>query len=230
MVILMGFGGSILAGCSINVNQETGTIAQQNIPAKDIEQLSIVTETTDVTIQPIDGDEIKVELTGNLSDEKIKLQETTTGNLLNIKVEEGSNVGIHLNMAAHLKVNLPKKMYDALKVDTDTGNIHLEHINSTFDIKSVTGEVKITHLHEFQHHNQVKTDTGNVQVEMSQAPPSLKVDLSTNTGEVRSDFKSPSTESNMTSQYIKGLIGTSMEKSPSLTVHSVTGDISFVKK
>ncbi|TCS93088.1 DUF4097 family beta strand repeat-containing protein [Hazenella coriacea] len=123
---------------------------------------------------------------------------------------------------------------DELICTSNLGDMKLKKINASFDIKTETGSVDMNSVSSLKNNNKIKTQLGNVNVELSGEPKSLGLDLSTELGEIETDFmvhtKTSGKNASPIGGSLQGLVGEKVENAPTLTVSTELGDISIEKK
>ncbi|WP_044640977.1 DUF4097 family beta strand repeat-containing protein [Risungbinella massiliensis] len=141
---------------------------------------------------------------------------------LNLKTEKGN-------------VSLNGYQGDQLSAITQFGNMKLREIDSTFELETEFGNIDVLPSAELKNKNLVKSQFGDIQIQVMKEPVVLNVDFFAELGDIQSDF--PVTHTTSTTDMdddpitdvLKGAIGNAKTDSPSLTVRTEKGDISFKK-
>lgn len=110
---------------------------------------------------------------------------------------------------------------DSLDIQTDTGDMRLSGIRSTVQIQTTTGEINSLLLPELVHDVSIKSETGDIRIKVDKEPAAASIDLSTETGSIKTSWKSPSYEKKSENKVI-GSIGSG---GPTVNVRTTTGDI-----
>ncbi|MGG1664176.1 DUF4097 family beta strand repeat-containing protein [Brevibacillus sp. NRS-1366] len=110
---------------------------------------------------------------------------------------------------------------EKLDIRTDTGDMKLAGVRSALEINSSTGEIDSLVLPELAHDVSIRTDTGDVRVKAEKQPTAAKLELSTDTGSIKTSW-SPLSYEEKEEHQVKASVGTG---GPTLTVESSTGDI-----
>ena len=143
--------------------------------------ITVKTQTADLCFVPWEEEYCKVVC---YEEEKVKHTVTVQKNTLVIDVTDTREWYDHIGMSfedAELTVYLPKKQYDALEIEGDTGDVELPE-GFTFEkgkVKTDTGDVIGTLLSGKQF--QTDTDTGKVTVPATNGYPCVII---TDTGDI----------------------------------------------
>lgn len=179
--LAIGIIGSVLAFKETDLSEGVKAIdLEQKVSATSIDTLTIYDEITGVTFIPGDTDEIKVHLTGTVSENRAKdctIEAVTEGSAWNVNVCEQKSkfhIGVDINeikalIANHenrlkTEVTLPSKMFKEISVSSSTG---------TLDLKNVKAE-KLT----------ASTNTGRIVINSFTG---TQLDIDANTGSITVD-------------------------------------------
>lgn len=133
--------------------------------------------------------------------------------------------------SSHGDIDLNGYQGNILTANTNSGDIHLQNIDSTFTARTENGDINIQSIQNFYAQNQITTNNGDIKVSVGHDPKSLNVDF--NGSDIKSDYpiQTAGTTSTSTKEYdnrqLKGFIGTNAANSPSLTMQTHHGDVSF---
>ncbi|EMT52820.1 DUF4097 family beta strand repeat protein [Brevibacillus borstelensis] len=110
---------------------------------------------------------------------------------------------------------------ETLTLRTDTGDMDISSVSAKVDAFSSTGDIDSLQLKDMKHDVNVRTDTGDITVSLLKLPEAVKMELATDTGDIKADWPEMS-YSEKGEQRVAGSVGT---EGPALTVSSSTGDI-----
>ena len=110
---------------------------------------------------------------------------------------------------------------DSLDIQTDTGDMKLSGIRSTVQIQTTTGEINSLLLPELVHDVSIGSETGDIRIKVDKEPAAASLDLSTETGSIKTSWKSLSYEQKSKNK-VTGSIGSG---GPAVNVRTTTGDI-----
>ena len=110
---------------------------------------------------------------------------------------------------------------DSLDIHTDTGDMKLSGIRSTVQIQTTTGEINSLLLPELVHDVSIESETGDIRIKVDKEPVAASLDLSTETGSIKTSWKSLSYEQKSENK-VTGSIGSG---GPTVNVRTTTGDI-----
>ncbi|WP_312116165.1 DUF4097 family beta strand repeat-containing protein [Brevibacillus reuszeri] len=110
---------------------------------------------------------------------------------------------------------------ESLDIQTDTGDMKLSGIRSAVQIQTTTGEIDSLLLPELVHNVSIESETGDIRIKVDQEPAAANLDLSTETGSIKTSWKSLSYELK-SEKKVTGSIGTG---GPTVNVRTTTGDI-----
>ncbi|GIO04897.1 hypothetical protein J31TS6_09250 [Brevibacillus reuszeri] len=110
---------------------------------------------------------------------------------------------------------------DSLDIQTDTGDMKLSGIRSTVQIQTTTGEIDSLLLPELVHDVSIESETGDIRIKVDKEPAAASLDLSTETGSIKTSWKSLSFEQK-SEHKVTGSIGSG---GPAVNVRTTTGDI-----
>ncbi|WP_019638824.1 DUF4097 family beta strand repeat-containing protein [Paenibacillus fonticola] len=106
------------------------------------------------------------------------------------------------------------------------GDLELKDITGDFQVGNDTGSVKISHSGALMQQSRITTGTGNIELKFVDAPGSLKLDASTESGKIDSSLTGASDVSEKgAGQQLTAQIGSAGGDSPSLTIKSSSGSI-----
>ncbi|GED71051.1 hypothetical protein BRE01_47530 [Brevibacillus reuszeri] len=110
---------------------------------------------------------------------------------------------------------------ESLDIQTDTGDMKLSGIRSAVQIQTTTGEIDSLLLPELVHNVSIESETGDIRIKVDQEPAAANLDLSTETGSIKTSWKTLSYELK-SEKKVTGSIGTG---GPTVNVRTTTGDI-----
>ncbi|WP_289135230.1 DUF4097 family beta strand repeat-containing protein [uncultured Brevibacillus sp.] len=110
---------------------------------------------------------------------------------------------------------------DLLDIHTDTGDMKLSGIRSTVQIQTTTGEIDSLLLPELVHDVSIESETGDIRIKVDKEPAAASLDLSTETGSIKTSWKSLSYEQKSENKVV-GSIGSG---GPTVNVRTTTGEI-----
>lgn len=110
---------------------------------------------------------------------------------------------------------------EKMDIRTDTGDMKLAGIRSALEIYSATGEIDSLVLPQLAQDVSIRTETGDIRVKVEEQPTAAKLELSTDTGSIKTTWSSLSYEEKEEHQ-VKASVGVG---GPLLTVDTSTGDI-----
>jgi DUF4097 and DUF4098 domain-containing protein YvlB len=175
----------------------TNVDLEKKISSSDIQNLTIESDIAGIVFLPSENDEIRVHLTGYVSEQRKK--ETTIDaamsgkNTWKVQVQTQNNFHIGINIAdiknflfmdkeqqLRVEISLPQKAYDEIHVKTNTGGIELADIESDkLVVQADTGSIS---LGKFNGNNiDLQTDTGTITVDKFQGN---HMNLQTDTGRI----------------------------------------------
>ncbi|MCQ6562467.1 DUF4097 family beta strand repeat-containing protein [Paenibacillus mendelii] len=138
---------------------------QQAVDAAGVERIRIENDSADITIVPSASDQIKAELSGNVSQkfiDDVKLSLKKEGDQVTIRTEShtGFTIGINI-LNLKLKVELPEREYRELVLDSSSGEIQVQDmLAQTFEIEAESGDISLEELTGDQ--MSVKTSSGDI--------------------------------------------------------------------
>ncbi|WP_264738908.1 DUF4097 family beta strand repeat-containing protein [Cytobacillus firmus] len=116
---------------------------------------------------------------------------------------------------------------------TALGDIEIKDLNAAFDFQTDKGDVNLQSVLAFNNENKIKSALGDVEVGVSEDPEGLALDLSTELGDIESDFSITAVIKGSSgvpiSQKLKGQYGKNLRNGPSLTIEAEMGDITLKK-
>jgi DUF4097 and DUF4098 domain-containing protein YvlB len=136
-----------IVGCS---NQPPEKAESKAFLADEIQQINIQSNVANISVQPTQEEEIKVELWKKEGDDSIHLKANQQDKSLEIKAIGSVKSGIQLDLDLTLpdvKVYLPHKLYEQVTMKTEAGNIYSRSIQAG-DVKfaTKTGSVKFNEV------------------------------------------------------------------------------------
>lgn len=153
---------------------------EKSADARSLENLSVSTDTADITLTPGDTNEVKVVLSGTIpesrkTDVSVNMERSGANELkVTVRTQKKFQVGLDLNDIYHwfqygfdagvkVEVSLPDKIYKSLKLTTDTGRAVLPSIQSdSLAIETDTGNISIG---GFKGNKlQASSDTGKIKI------------------------------------------------------------------
>ncbi|MEI3611420.1 DUF4097 family beta strand repeat-containing protein [Pseudogracilibacillus sp. SO30301A] len=117
---------------------------------------------------------------------------------------------------------------ELIKGTINFGNITLQQLDASVNLKSDEGNVNISPTAELKGQNQINAKFGDVKIKLPREPEGLSLDLKTNFGEIHSDFSVVKSE-NGDENVLKGTIGKPKANSPTLSIITDSGDVSLVQ-
>ncbi|MFS0554382.1 DUF4097 family beta strand repeat-containing protein [Brevibacillus sp. 179-C9.3 HS] len=108
-----------------------------------------------------------------------------------------------------------------LDVRTDTGDINLTDIRSAVLIDSSTGAIDKLTMPELTDHVSIRTDTGDIRVDIGKQPTAATLEVQTDTGGIETTWQNLSYE-RKEDTLVNASIGTG---GPTMSVRSSTGDV-----
>ncbi|WP_028552423.1 DUF4097 family beta strand repeat-containing protein [Paenibacillus sp. UNC451MF] len=138
---------------------------EKSIKAADIHNLIVDTGSTDVIVKRGNSDDIEVQLSGSAKREtadQVQLNVEPQSDTLKLKVEnpDGFHLGINFS-ELKLTVELPKNLWETVKVHTSSGNVDLEELRgNVIDISASSGDVTVNEIESKQITLQAKS--GNI--------------------------------------------------------------------
>lgn len=176
-----------------------------------------VQEKLRVSLFYIGNDDLKLEVTlPEKQYESIRLK-TDTGN-----ITSGALTARKADIASHTgDLELNGFAGERLDIQTDTGDMQLAGIRAAVTIDTATGDIDKLILPELTQNMTIRTDTGDVRMEVEKQPEKAQLELSTDTGTIEAGWQGMSYEEK-DRYYMKGTLGTA---GPKVYVKTSTGDI-----
>ncbi len=176
-----------------------------------------VQEKLRVSLFYIGNDDLKLEVTlPEKQYESIRLK-TDTGN-----ITSGALTARKADIASHTgDLELNGFAGERLDIQTDTGDMQLAGIRAAVTIDTATGDIDKLILPELTQNTTIRTDTGDVRMEVEKQPEKAQLELSTDTGTIEAGWQGMSYEEK-DRYYMKGTLGTA---GPKVYVKTSTGDI-----
>jgi lia operon protein LiaG len=121
------------------------------IRGKDITELNLNTLSTDLEVLPHNQEYIVVELTGEVSEKMKDAYELTVeedNGVLNIVLEYKPSFSVFaINKGTKLTVLVPEKKYDEIMIESKSGDVKVEDINSDIMVfKATSGDIVLEDL------------------------------------------------------------------------------------
>lgn len=219
------------------------TIGSKTFSIDEFEEIKIETNTAAVSITETTGSELKAEFeVDEAIEHEFTFEGEVKGGVLQIKAKENGKIGLSFNKGTgqrKLTIELPQKTLkrfhlenelgditaqgvhaDQLRVSTQLGNIQLEQSSGDLDLSTQAGDIELT-LSELKDNMNLNTELGNVSVELSEKPASLKLNLKTELGKVSESLS----DVDYSKKNRAEVIGTIGDGSPKLDAASQMGDI-----
>jgi lia operon protein LiaG len=157
VIFLVGIGGiavQLVTDSNFTLENfagETVTIDEQElIDAERIERIIVKTGSTNVRVTPIEGKQIKVLFQGKASKkiaDNTDLTVTQDENNLNLQVERSASLGFYQFIKADLEIKLPKKLFDKIEVNTSSGDIDVNGIETGMtQLIASSGDITVENL------------------------------------------------------------------------------------
>lgn len=108
------------------------------------------------------------------------------------------------------------------------GNLTLQQLDASVDLQTDEGDANIFLSHSLKGQNQFKTQFGDVKITFPKVPESLRLNLNTELGKIKSNFFNVQLQNSDQHQIFKGMIGKPTNNSPTLSITSESGDISLI--
>jgi len=174
---------------------------QVTIPEKMYEQIKISSSTGDLEVERVLADKLALS--------------TNTGDIL-LKSFEGKQLQVDTQTGdSHLHDVIAK-----MSIKSSTGDIEVKNSRGTIDARSSTGDIEIW-MKEITEDMEIYTSTGDVQINVEQAPTAISLDFSASTGRTTANLHNILYESKE-KKNLRGRVG---EGGPTVYVRSSTGDI-----
>jgi hypothetical protein len=210
LILLAGFICLIVGAVGVamilkTTNMETGLATvdlEKKVSSAQIKNLSVDTDIAGVVFIPSQNDEIRVHLTGFVSEDRVKnttIDASLSGKetwKVQVRTKQGPNFGFHIadiksffliekEKRLHVEVELPQKAYNEINVTTNTGTIELGDIQAErITAHADTGAISIG---RFQGKNiNLETDTGRITMGEGEGNVRLKSD----TGRIEAALRS----------------------------------------
>lgn len=117
--------------------------------------------------------------------------------------------------------------------NTALGDIKIKGLHAAFDLNTDEGDVNLQPVLALKNENKIRSALGDVKVDVSEDPEGLALDLSTELGDIESDFSittvMKASSSDAVSQKLKGQYGKNIKTGSSLTIETDMGDITLTK-
>lgn len=186
ILIAAGIAGIFLAMNHSNIsfgNLITFSSSDVNIvktvDASDIHDIEIIAGSSDISVVRGSSDQIEARLTGTVSSNRvkdIKLDVDTKGDSLKLEADLGSGISIGVMYSdVNLTVELPEKVWDSIAVETGSGNINAEQIDSgTIKLSAGSGNVELVRYSA----DKLTFDVGSGNVDLIDGQSALKGETS----------------------------------------------------
>ncbi|MGF7048120.1 DUF4097 and DUF4098 domain-containing protein YvlB [Paenibacillus sp. DS2015] len=221
LIIIIVAGGILLYvkdGTSFS-NTEPVSV-KKTVAAEGVRNIQVKSDTEDVEFVTYSGQDIQVELMGTATESWLnnyELQVDHNNGELNIFLKKISNqiFSLSFNSFNSLKliIQVPNTVLDQVDIETDTGNtivnqvsskeyrlqtdtgdIHANVEDGTFELDSDTGNI-LLQLQHITSDISAKTDTGNITVTTTEVPNDLQYQLKTEMGSQEANIpQSPGNE------------------------------------
>lgn len=180
--IIIGVTGSIFTFKGKLVDKET---IEKNIDMDKIEHLDVVMSNAAVEIIPTKSKEAKIVFTGDTS--KINFEEKIDQDTLYIFGKEKRITLFNVDMFSFgqsLEIELPEKVYESIKVNTDNGKININNLRvNILESKTANGRINFKNIIA----NDVQTRTNNGRVTLENIDGDIKAKSSNGKIEVSVD-------------------------------------------
>jgi DUF4097 and DUF4098 domain-containing protein YvlB len=218
----------------------TNVDLEKKISAADIQNLTIESDIAGVVFIPSNNDEIRVHLTGSVSEDRMKetkLEATLNGKntwKVQASTQKHFMIGLHIadiksifflqkEKRLRMEVELPQKAFHEINVTTNTGFLDLSDIQTErLKAQADTGTISIG---RFQgKHMDLQTDTGKIIVKEGEGNVRLKTD----TGSIEATLRSLGDSVNV--QTDTGSVRLNLDSLPSsvkFDISNDTGSIDF---
>ena len=166
ILLLVGAAGSFITFQAIN--QSVSVLEEKEIADQNITRLSVTTDNAVLEIIPTNKRETTVELSGTAKKSSAyTLSTDVEGTTLSVQLKERQTKFYNfdfISTSLSLKVYVPEKMYDSLRISSDNGrvkaeNLHVKDIqakvsNGRVELRDITGSTVTA-----------ETDNGRIQAE-----------------------------------------------------------------
>ncbi|WP_282937340.1 DUF4097 family beta strand repeat-containing protein [Paenibacillus sp. RC67] len=138
---------------------------ERSVKAADIRNLLVETGSADVNVISGNSENIEVRLDGNVKKETadhVQIIVEPQSDTLKLKVEnpDGFQLGINFS-ELKLTVELPKNLWETVKVHTGSGNVDLEELKGkTVEITAISGDVNVNEIESKQ--ITLQANSGNI--------------------------------------------------------------------
>jgi len=198
LLIAAGIAGIFLAmnhsrisfGNFFNLSSSNVNIVK-TVDASDIRDIKISAGSSDISVVRGSSDQIEARLKGTISSNRagdVKLDVDTKGDSLILEASSGTGIGISYSELV-LTVELPEKVWDSVSVETGSGNINAEQIDSgKIELNAGSGDVELVRYSA----DKLTFDIGSGNVELIDGQSALKGETSSGnitvkTGELTQD-------------------------------------------
>ncbi|WJE53564.1 DUF4097 family beta strand repeat-containing protein [Bacillus cereus] len=174
LCVIGGIGIGILKVFGLSSNN-TEIHKKETVASENINEIEINTSAADVELVPTDLNEIEILLDGNIKEnikDKYTFKVNEKNNKLNIDFLTNDNsLGLHLGSISDmkLKVNLPKKGYENIKVKTTSGQIIAEGIEGKILTMEATSGNISTIESKIKKELTAETSSGTIKINKSEA-------------------------------------------------------------
>ncbi|TGB01237.1 DUF4097 family beta strand repeat-containing protein [Halobacillus salinus] len=185
LLITIGIIGFITTQSTNVLSFNTTTLDEKKtLPAEGIKHIDVTTSYADIEVAATSSEDIQVALNGKVSNKKDTLHVERKGDQLFIEFPEEQN-GVSFSLGgqnhAQLKVLLPERGYDAMNLDSSSGDIEVQgmslfklttnsssgdqalmnnEVEETIQLASSSGSIRTKKLRA--HHISVDTSSGDV--------------------------------------------------------------------
>lgn len=248
-----------IIGTAVTVHREVGTVTgtysldeTKTLSVDSIKNLAISMGTGTVKVRPVDGNQIRVHLYGNVTKaERNNLEFSTEndGGVANIEVRQKSflldldwlSLLNNRDRGLHLDISVPKREYDEItidsgtgtvdaanltsaetKVDTGTGHMSISNVTGKLNLQTGTGAMDVT-VKAITSDITAHAGTGSIDIQVADEPKNLQYHVDTGIGHISFNLLSMSNESNFHGN-VDGQVGSG---GPTLDVSTGTGAVTI---
>ncbi|MDX8363240.1 DUF4097 family beta strand repeat-containing protein [Cytobacillus sp. IB215316] len=175
VVLFIGIIGSVVSinatgGLSFNT---VDLLEKKEVKNEEIKKIDIDFPSTDIEVQPSDDDSFIIEVNGRVSEklkDKFKLNVEEQGDLLKVEFQDPNtffNIGVSI-VDTTVSVYLPTKVYESVTINTASGNIEAEQLNTNqLNVSAASGNIKMKDMQAEKVYT--STASGNITVDQQQA-------------------------------------------------------------
>lgn len=229
-VILIIVGMTIFVGAMASAGWDFRKLNTQDYKTntyeieKDFEKIKIEVDTSNIEFVLSDNKECSVVC---YETEEIRHSVGVENNTLIIKTVDSrkwyEHIGIFIE-SPKVKIYLPQNEFEAIEIETDTGDISMENlvVNSNIEIETDTGDISVKSI-TVNNNIEIETDTGDIFA--NNITVNNKIDISTDTGDASLQYifcKDLYFESSTADIFLKKVI-----MSKGVFIETDTGDVVF---